>query len=69
MFFYLLSQPESGVATPPKKTWPPIGGDRRVSLESLFGSFKKLAWLAAACGPNVICKVYFRFKKRKSEDV
>lgn len=30
--FNLLSQPESGVATPPKKPWTPIGGDRRVSV-------------------------------------
>ena len=34
--FNLLSQPESGVATPPKKPWPPIGGDRRVSVSGHF---------------------------------
>lgn len=29
--FNLLPQTETGVATPPKKPWPPLGGDRRVS--------------------------------------
>ncbi|TKS65074.1 Serine/threonine-protein kinase MRCK beta [Collichthys lucidus] len=28
----ICRQPESGVATPPKKPWPPIGGDRRDPL-------------------------------------
>lgn len=53
----LPSQPESGVATPPKKPWPP-SGDRRVSAsipassqsESPRGSLwvdSELAWLLA----------------------
>lgn len=29
--FNLPPQTETGVATPPKKPWPPLGGDRRVS--------------------------------------
>lgn len=36
--FNLLSQPESGVSTPPKKPWPPIGGDRRVSVSATAAS-------------------------------
>lgn len=32
ILFNLSLQPESGVAMPPRKPWPPIGGDRRVSL-------------------------------------
>ncbi len=32
--FNLPSQPEAGVATLPKKPWPPIGGDRRVSVSA-----------------------------------
>lgn len=58
----LPPQPESGVATPPKKPWPP-SGDRRVSVsfaassqsESSRGSLwagPELAWLLACMCVN-----------------
>lgn len=57
--FNLLSQPESGVATPPKKLWPPIGGDRRVSVaveanqDSLYLAMGEVKEACMAIGSHV----------------